>query len=197
MIRRGRKNHPRMLANVLKAIADMKDNRGSSIRKIVDQVATNNVINKNGTKPRNVTMQVRRALRHGINTGLLVQHAGKYRLGLDERDNYPVKEVRRRRKKGGGGKRGRGKRRGRATRRRKVRRRRSSRASSRSISDSEASPVSEETSYTSMDSVEVGKRPSRKSKRSAPKNLPDRSSSRKKKRLEDDTKGKYNAANNF
>lgn len=182
MIRRGKKNHPRMLANVLKAIADMKDNRGSSIRKIVDQVATSNLINKTGTKTRNVTMQVRRALRHGINTGLLVQHGGKYRLGLEERDNLPVKEVRRRRKKGKKG--------GRRRRRRGRRvRRRSSRVSSKSLSDTETSPVSDETSYTSVDSDEAAKR--RKPKRSAPKQS-DRSSSRKKKRVsDDDAKGRY------
>lgn len=188
MIRKGRKTHPRMLANVLKAIADMKDNRGSSIRKIVEQVAHGSpIVNKAGKKPRNVTMQVRRALRHGVNTGLLVQHAGKYRLGLDEADSLPVKEVRRRRK-GRKGRKGRGRRRRRGGRGRKGRRR-SSRASSRSLSDSEASPVSD-TSYTSVESEDAAARRSRKAKRTAPKNQPERSSSRKKKRVTEDDKGR-------
>ncbi|XP_030764110.1 serine/arginine-rich splicing factor 11-like isoform X1 [Sitophilus oryzae] len=74
---------PRLLPNVMEAIAHLKEKRGSTQKQIIEHLAH---LLKKGNAVRNVTMQVRRALEHGINSGLIKQKGGKYSLGLDKRD---------------------------------------------------------------------------------------------------------------
>lgn len=105
------KRQPALLAHVIKAIADLKDHNGSSTKNIIGQVRA--YAAQMSPLPRNLTMQVRSALRHGLDTGLLKHRGGKYRLGLDARDyatyrnfkklgvaDYPYRQHRRRRRKG-------------------------------------------------------------------------------------------------
>ncbi|XP_018331779.1 uncharacterized protein LOC108741457 isoform X3 [Agrilus planipennis] len=75
------KSHPRLLPQVLRAVAELKDINGSTAKKIVSRV--NELIKRcrtSGPKPRNVTMQVRKALHHGIENGLLKYRGGRYKL---------------------------------------------------------------------------------------------------------------------
>ncbi|GJQ65251.1 hypothetical protein Trydic_g7379 [Trypoxylus dichotomus] len=77
------KETPRMLPYVMQAITDLKDLNGSTTRKILDQINTAiNLLNVKPT-PRNVVMQVKKALRHAVDNGILKHKAGKYRLNMD------------------------------------------------------------------------------------------------------------------
>lgn len=110
---------PRLLAQVLQAVADLKEVRGSTARKIVDQVQTAINLSNVRPKPRNVIGQVRRALKHGVRSGVLRQRSGKFRLATTGEINNAIRKTRtrrrRKREKGkGGGK----------TRRKKIRQRR-------------------------------------------------------------------------
>ncbi|XP_076267453.1 uncharacterized protein LOC143200733 [Rhynchophorus ferrugineus] len=114
---------PKLLPNVMEAIANLKERRGSTQKQIIEHLT--HILKKSNNGIRNVTMQVRRALEHGLHSGLIKQKSGKYSLGLDKRDyaifrrfrqvNEPIECGRRSR-------RGRG-RRGRRGRRRRSRRR--------------------------------------------------------------------------
>ncbi|XP_050305957.1 serine/arginine-rich splicing factor 11-like [Anthonomus grandis grandis] len=75
---------PRLLQSVMEAIAMLKEKQGSSQKQIIEHVT--NLLKKNKDGARNVTMQVRRALDHGLHTGLIRHRSGKYVLGLDKRD---------------------------------------------------------------------------------------------------------------
>lgn len=74
------KEIPRMLPFVLQAVSDLKDVPGSTVRKILEQVHTAIDISDMKPKPRNVVMQVKKALRHAVENGVLKHKAGKYRL---------------------------------------------------------------------------------------------------------------------
>ncbi|XP_017769818.1 PREDICTED: uncharacterized protein LOC108557695 [Nicrophorus vespilloides] len=84
---RNRKNFPRLLTHVLQAVADLREPQGSTVRKILDQVQTAINISNIRPKPRNVVMQVRRAIKHGIDNGVLKQRAGKIQLTLGSMDS--------------------------------------------------------------------------------------------------------------
>ncbi|XP_022902908.1 histone H1, gonadal-like [Onthophagus taurus] len=72
-------HHPRIFADVLQAILDLRDIRGSNIKTIIDQIQTH--LGKNQIcRSKNIAMQVQKALRHGINSGVLEHKAGKYKL---------------------------------------------------------------------------------------------------------------------
>lgn len=77
------KETPRMLPYVMQAVTDLKDINGTTTRKILDQVHTAiNILNVK-PKPRNVVMQVKRALKHAVESGILKHRAGKYRFEHD------------------------------------------------------------------------------------------------------------------
>nr|CAH7748188.1 unnamed protein product [Callosobruchus chinensis] len=60
------------IAEVMKAILHLKDSRGSSLKKIVDVVEDKLSIK-----------DVKKALKLGIDTGLIKRSGGNFRLGLD------------------------------------------------------------------------------------------------------------------
>lgn len=95
-------NEPKLLVQVLQALADLKDTRGSTLRRISDQVQTAVKLSKVKPVPRNVFGQVRRALRHGVQNGVLKHRAGKFRLATASEINYALKYgiTRRRKRKG-------------------------------------------------------------------------------------------------
>lgn len=130
MPKRNRKE-PRLLAQVLQAVADLKEVRGSTARKIVDQVQTAINLSKVRPKPRNVTGQVRRALKHGVRTGVLRQKSGKFRLATTAAINNALRRNETRRRKRGDKRRG-GKSRRNKNRRKRVKRARSRRRRNRS-----------------------------------------------------------------
>lgn len=77
---------PRLLPDVMQAIVDLKEGHGSTQNKILEHIQ--GIINtkKITPRPRNVTMQIRRALKHGVQNGLLKQRGGKFVLGIHPRD---------------------------------------------------------------------------------------------------------------
>lgn len=75
---------PRLLPSVMEAIASLKEKQGSTQRQILDHIA--NTLKKNKEGSRNVTVQVRRALEHGLQSGLIKHRSGKFTLGLDRKD---------------------------------------------------------------------------------------------------------------
>lgn len=77
---------PRFLSDVMQAIVDLKEGHGSTQNKILEHIQS--IINTKRIipRPRNVTMQIRRALKHGVQNGLLKQRGGKFLLGIHPRD---------------------------------------------------------------------------------------------------------------
>ncbi|VEN57608.1 unnamed protein product [Callosobruchus maculatus] len=63
---------PKVIAEVMKAILHLKDNRGSSLKKIVDVVEDKLSIK-----------DVKKGLKFGIDNGLIKCSGGNFRLGLD------------------------------------------------------------------------------------------------------------------
>ena len=76
-------SHPVTFRDVLQAICNLRDLRGSTIKKIVHQVQAGIT---RATKPRNVVMQVQRVLRDGVESGYFKHRAGKYMIAMEE--NY-------------------------------------------------------------------------------------------------------------
>ncbi|XP_074030969.1 uncharacterized protein [Leptinotarsa decemlineata] len=78
--------HPKFLQTVMQAIADLKEANGSTQSRIIEyiqsQIDQKNII----PKPRNVTMQVKRALNHAVKHGLVKIRAGKFTLALNKKD---------------------------------------------------------------------------------------------------------------
>lgn len=79
-----RRPQPRMLNEVMDAIANLKETKGSTMRRILNQMETNHVFNK---KPAKLSAQpIMKALRHGVDMGLIRRNQGKFKLGLDPKD---------------------------------------------------------------------------------------------------------------
>lgn len=79
-----RRPQPRMLNEVMDAIANLKEPKGSTMRRILNQMETNYVFNKKTWK---VSAQpIMKALRHGVEMGLIRRNKGKFKLGLDPKD---------------------------------------------------------------------------------------------------------------
>lgn len=79
-----RRPQPKMLNEVMDAIASLKEPKGSTMRKILNQMETNLLFNK---KPFKLTSQpIMKALRHGVEMGLIRRNRGKFKLGLDPKD---------------------------------------------------------------------------------------------------------------
>ncbi|XP_018576411.1 splicing regulatory glutamine/lysine-rich protein 1-like [Anoplophora glabripennis] len=77
-------NQPRLLTAVMEAIANLKEGRGSTQKRIIDQVQC--LLSANKMTFRNPVVHIKKALRHGVHTGLIKQKGGKFRLGLDSKD---------------------------------------------------------------------------------------------------------------
>lgn len=84
-----KKNDPKLLPRVLEALSDLK--HGSTLKKITDQVHAAIRLSKVRPRPRNVLGQVRRALKHGVQTGLLRHRAGRFRLATAKEINQVLK----------------------------------------------------------------------------------------------------------
>ncbi|CAH0561208.1 unnamed protein product [Brassicogethes aeneus] len=65
----------------MQVIADLGEANGSTMKSISTQLQEHNLV-----KPSNLPVQVKRALKQGLETGLIKQRSGKYRLGLDAKD---------------------------------------------------------------------------------------------------------------
>ncbi|CAH1183549.1 unnamed protein product [Phaedon cochleariae] len=77
---------PKYLQTVMQAIADLKDYNGSSESRVIEYIREI-IDNKNpGSKPRNVTAQIKKALKHAVTKGLVRQRAGKFQLALNKKD---------------------------------------------------------------------------------------------------------------
>ncbi|KAJ8959587.1 hypothetical protein NQ318_021765 [Aromia moschata] len=100
-------HQPRLLTAVMEAIASLKEGKGSTQKKIIEQVQTS--LSSKNASVRNVMVQIRRAIRHGVESGLIKQKGGEK---IDKGGDAPVREHRRR-----------GRRRRRRSRRRRRRRR--------------------------------------------------------------------------
>ncbi|KAJ8946793.1 hypothetical protein NQ314_008776 [Rhamnusium bicolor] len=77
-------HQPRLLTAVMEAIANLKDGKGSTQKRIIDQVQC--LLNSKNVSLRNVTVHIRKALKHGVESGLIKQKGGKFKLGLDTKD---------------------------------------------------------------------------------------------------------------
>lgn len=77
---------PRLIQSVMQAIVDLKESGGSTHSRIVEYLQ--GVINcKNITpRPRGLAVQVKKALKHGINNGLVKQRNTKFSMALNARD---------------------------------------------------------------------------------------------------------------
>ncbi|XP_045479606.1 uncharacterized protein LOC123684401 [Harmonia axyridis] len=116
---------PRRLPHILQAIEDLGDVRGCSTKRIIDQLESTHY--GNTERPKNLTGDVRRALKYAVDNGIVRERAGKFTVASfygTKRGTDPNKSIfdcRRRRKRGG------------------KRRRRRRHASLSSVTDSEAS----------------------------------------------------------
>ncbi|CAH1124331.1 unnamed protein product [Ceutorhynchus assimilis] len=102
---------PKLLKAVLEAISCMKEKNGSTDRQIIKHIT--DILKNKRDSWMNITAKVRRALDHGLNTGLIKRRNRKYVLTLDtDKTNIKPKQVkstntltetrsRRRRKLGG------------------------------------------------------------------------------------------------
>ncbi|XP_070155149.1 splicing regulatory glutamine/lysine-rich protein 1 [Polyergus mexicanus] len=68
-----RPSNPRLIARVLDAVMNLGDTRGSSAREVLSFILQSNV------PPKNLTLQVHRALKHAVNAGLLRHRSGRYK----------------------------------------------------------------------------------------------------------------------
>jgi hypothetical protein len=88
---------PRFLPEVIQAIYELRENGGSNSNKIVSHVKS--ALNNTNSRPRNISTQVRRALKHAATNGIVKQRAGKFRINADVLDPYrDCAECRRRKK---------------------------------------------------------------------------------------------------
>lgn len=90
--------HPKMLPDILCAISDLKDISGCTAKSILNQVSTRKYSEEGRQTAKEIALQVRRALLHGTQTGLLVLKGGKYKIGDSDsvfgkigNKNLPVK----------------------------------------------------------------------------------------------------------
>lgn len=89
-----RKAHPKMLDDILDAIAILKDPKGSTMKRIMNQMESNYTLNKKSGKV--TTLPIIKALRVGVEMGLIKRNKGKFKLGLDPKDYAVYKTFQRR-----------------------------------------------------------------------------------------------------
>lgn len=71
---------PKMLPMVLQAIADLRENRGSTAKNIIDRVQHVLEKPKPQVKAKNVVTQVKRAIKHAVDVGIVQQRSGRYKI---------------------------------------------------------------------------------------------------------------------
>ncbi|CAL7944510.1 unnamed protein product [Xylocopa violacea] len=79
-------SNPRLMNRVLDAVAHLCEGKGSTARDVLDFLRRSSK-----SAPRNLTMQVRRALKHAVNAGLLRHRSGRYKA-LFTLNPAPVKQ---------------------------------------------------------------------------------------------------------
>lgn len=79
-------SNPRLMNRVLDAVAHLCDGKGSRAREVIDYLRQTSK-----SPPRNLTMQVHRALKHAVNAGLLRHRSGRYKA-LFTLNPAPVKQ---------------------------------------------------------------------------------------------------------
>ncbi|XP_074031954.1 uncharacterized protein [Leptinotarsa decemlineata] len=84
------------LTEVMDTIASLRDSKGSPPDKILDHI-----VSSRRTPLKNASLQVKKALRTGLKTGLLKEVSGKFKLGLDPRDYAVFKNFRQLERSGG------------------------------------------------------------------------------------------------
>ncbi|PBC31757.1 arginine/serine-rich coiled-coil protein 2-like [Apis cerana] len=67
-------SNPRLMNRVLDAVVHLCDGKGSTARDVLDYLRQTSK-----STPRNLTMQVHRALKHAVNAGLLRHRSGRYK----------------------------------------------------------------------------------------------------------------------
>lgn len=75
-----------MFTNVIRAIVDLKNDEGVTIKSISEQLRCYIKDPKEQKKDCQFLAQVRRALRHGISSGIIVRDGKKYKLELDNKN---------------------------------------------------------------------------------------------------------------
>lgn len=83
------RKEPQLLSHVLQALTDFK--AGTTLKKITDRVQTAVNLSKVRPRPRNLAGQVRRALRHGVQTGVFKHRSGRFRLATTNEINQALK----------------------------------------------------------------------------------------------------------
>ncbi|CAK9810675.1 hypothetical protein ANTQUA_LOCUS6529 [Anthophora quadrimaculata] len=68
-------SNPRLMNRVLDAVAQLRNGKGSTMRDVLDFLQQTSK-----PTPRNLTMQVHRALKHAVNAGLLRHRSGRYKV---------------------------------------------------------------------------------------------------------------------
>lgn len=84
--RRERSIH--LLRDVANAITSLKDAQGSTVRNIVRHINCNS--NNKRLRKTSITMEVRHALKRGLQKGMFVHRAGKYKMALVPNRNKDV-----------------------------------------------------------------------------------------------------------
>lgn len=146
-----RRGPPRMLQNVVKAIADLKNTEGCTMRNIISRINTLEEKRPHSRRPKDISLQVRKALKQGTDAGVIIHSARKYKLATtpSKCSNLLARSH--------------------ASRRRKPRRRRSKsrrRRKSSTVSVSEASDLPSDLSTTTGGEVTESGRKRRKRSRS-------------------------------
>lgn len=77
-----KKARPKMLNEVMDAIANLKEPKGSTMKRIVNQLEANFMLSRKSIK----MTPIIKALKHGVKMGLIKRHKGKFKLGLDPKD---------------------------------------------------------------------------------------------------------------
>ncbi|XP_076665082.1 uncharacterized protein LOC143367311 [Andrena cerasifolii] len=79
-------SNPRLMNRVLEAVVHLCEGKGSTARNVLDFLRQSSK-----SSPRNLTMQVHRALKHAVNAGLLRHRSGRYKA-LFTLNPAPVKQ---------------------------------------------------------------------------------------------------------
>ncbi|XP_060536478.1 ADP-ribosylation factor-like protein 6-interacting protein 4 [Cylas formicarius] len=72
---------PRLLCNIIEAIVNLKERNGSTEKQITDHLGE--ILKKDPNQRRNLAVQIKRAIDHGVKTGLVKRNRGKYSVGLN------------------------------------------------------------------------------------------------------------------
>lgn len=82
MANRKSRKEPVLLTHVLQAVADLRELNGSTLKRIVEAVQANVCNSKCKISPNNLAIQVKRAVCHAVNAGVVMQKSGKFKLAI-------------------------------------------------------------------------------------------------------------------